>query len=71
MIRENKTNRPVLLYASEKCYSVLRKMLVCGQLPVGSRLAEVEWSQRLGTQRAALREAMILLTHDGLLIRRA
>ncbi|WP_207395318.1 GntR family transcriptional regulator [Bremerella alba] len=71
MITEKKSERPVLLNASEKCYSVLRKMLVCGQLPVGSRLAEVEWSQRLGVQRAALREAMVLLTHDGLLIRRA
>ncbi len=71
MITEKKPQRLVLLNASEKCYSVLRKMLVCGQIPVGSRLAEVEWSQRLGAQRAALREAMVLLTHDGLLIRHA
>ncbi|QDS89830.1 transcriptional regulator NanR [Rosistilla ulvae] len=70
MISEKKPERLVLLNASGKCYSVLRKMLVCGQIPAGSRLAEVEWSQRLVAQRAALREAMVLLTHDGLLIRR-
>ncbi|QDV57965.1 GntR family transcriptional regulator [Rosistilla oblonga] len=70
MITEKKPQPLVLLNASGKCYSVLRKMLVCGQIPAGSRLAEVEWSQRLGSQRAALREAMVLLTHDGLLIRR-
>ncbi|MFI4874486.1 MAG: GntR family transcriptional regulator [Blastopirellula sp. JB062] len=70
MITEKRLDHPVLLNASGKCYSALRKMLVCGQIPVGSRLAEVEWSQRLGAQRAALREAMALLAHDGLLIRR-
>ncbi|WP_218934487.1 DUF1559 family PulG-like putative transporter [Rosistilla ulvae] len=73
MIARNtiKLGRPVLLNASEKCYTALRRVLACGQLPAGSRLAEVEWSQRLGVQRAALREAMVLLTHDGLLNRRS
>ncbi|UUO04759.1 GntR family transcriptional regulator [Blastopirellula sp. J2-11] len=70
MITEKRLDQPVLMNASGKCYSALRKMLVCGQIPVGSRLAEVEWSQRLGAQRAALREAMALLAHDGLLTRR-
>jgi len=45
-------------------------MLICGQIPPGTRLREVEWSEKLGVQRAALREAMVLLVHDGLLLRR-
>jgi len=46
-------------------------MLTCAQIPPGTRLREVEWSEKLGVQRAALREAMVLLVHDGLLLRRA
>ncbi len=57
--------------SSERCYQILRKMLICMQIPPGTRLREVEWSERLEIQRAALREAMVLLVHDGLLMRRA
>lgn len=57
--------------SSERCYEILRRMLVCGQVPPGTRLREIEWSEKLGVQRAALREAMVLLVHDGLLIRRS
>lgn len=57
--------------SSEKCYHILRGMLTCAQIPPGTRLREVEWSEKLGVQRAALREAMALLVHDGLLLRRS
>ncbi len=56
--------------SSEKCYQILRRMLTCAQIAPGTRLREVEWSEKLGVQRAALREAMVLLVHDGLLLRR-
>ncbi|WP_437192698.1 GntR family transcriptional regulator [Planctomicrobium sp. SH527] len=56
--------------SNERCYQILRKMLICAQIPPGTRLGEVEWSERLKVQRAALREAMVLLVHDGLLMRR-
>ncbi len=42
-----------------------------GQLPAGVRLGEVEWANRLEVHRAALREAMALLAHEGLLVRGA
>ncbi|MEW4562075.1 GntR family transcriptional regulator [Bremerella sp. JC770] len=51
----------------QKCYDVLRRMLICGQIAPGSRLPEVEWSERLDVHRGAVREAMVLLEHDGLL----
>lgn len=53
--------------ARHKCYDVLRRMLICGQIPPGSRLPEVEWSERLEVHRGGIREAMVLLEHDGLL----
>ncbi len=56
--------------SNERCYQILRRMLICAQIPPGTRLREVEWSEKLGVQRAALREAMVLLVHDGLLLRR-
>ncbi|UUO07828.1 GntR family transcriptional regulator [Blastopirellula sp. J2-11] len=53
--------------ARQKCYDVLRRMLICGQISPGSRLPEVEWSERLEVHRGGLREALVLLEHDGLL----
>lgn len=55
------------LSARHKCYDVLRRMLICGQIAPGSRLPEVEWSERLEVHRGGIREAMVLLEHDGLL----
>lgn len=51
----------------QKCYEILRRMVVCGQIAPGARLAEVEWSERLQVHRGAVREALALLEHDGLL----
>ena len=52
-----------------RCYAKLRDLLVYGQLPSGVRLAEVEWSERFGAHRGALREAMAMLAQQGLLAR--
>ncbi len=56
---------------SRQCYLRLRRLIMYGQLAAGERLGEVEWSQNLGVHRAALREAMALLAHEGLLRRGA
>ncbi|NLY02239.1 MAG: GntR family transcriptional regulator [Rhodopirellula sp.] len=56
---------------SQKCYERLRWMLMCSQLAPGVRLAEMDWSSRLGVHRAAVREAMAMLAHEGLLRRGA
>ena len=52
-----------------RCYNKLHDLLVYGQLPPGVRLAEVEWSERLGAHRGAMREAMAMLAQQGLLSR--
>ena len=61
--------KPARQPTSQKCYEQLRQLLLYRQLTPGGRLVEVEWSQRLGVHRAAVREAMSLLAHEGLLQR--
>lgn len=55
--------------SSRRCYEHLRHLLMYGQLAPGIRLGEVEWAARLKVHRSALREAMALLAHEGLLVR--
>jgi len=57
---------------TEKCnqaYEYLRKQLLYCQLPPDIRLAETQWAEKLNVHRPALREAMTLLAHEGLLRR--
>ncbi len=49
------------------CYDLLRRQLVHGQLSPGSRLVEEKWASHLGVNRSALREALAILSHEGLL----
>lgn len=50
-------------------YEQLRRLLVTGRVRAGVRLVEKEWADRLRVHRTALREALILLAHEGLLRR--
>jgi DNA-binding GntR family transcriptional regulator len=59
----------VRIVQNQACYEQLRRLLMTQQVRPGIRLAEKEWADRLGVHRAALREAMILLAHEGLLRR--
>jgi DNA-binding GntR family transcriptional regulator len=52
---------------SRSCYEALRWQLLHGQLTAGSRLVEEKWSTHLGVNRSALREALVLLAHEGFL----
>jgi len=54
---------------NETAYQQLRRLLMFSQIRPGVRLAEKEWAERLRVHRAAVREAMILLAHEGLLKR--
>jgi DNA-binding GntR family transcriptional regulator len=51
------------------CYAQLRRLLIHLQIRPGSRIVEAEWSKRLNVHRTALREAMSMLAHEGLLRR--
>lgn len=50
-------------------YVELRRRLILQQIPGGSRLSEPVWSQRLGVNRMALREAFARLESEGLIVR--
>ncbi|MBN1553891.1 MAG: GntR family transcriptional regulator [Phycisphaerae bacterium] len=53
----------------DECYTSLRRLLIHSQIPPGKRLVETAWSEKLGVTRGALREAMGVLSHEGLLTR--
>ncbi|WP_397570336.1 GntR family transcriptional regulator [Schlesneria sp. T3-172] len=48
-------------------YENLRRRLTHGQLAAGSRLVEEKWAELLDVNRSALREALNMLAHEGLL----
>jgi DNA-binding GntR family transcriptional regulator len=52
---------------TKSCYEQLRRTILNGQLTAGSRLVEEKWAKCLGVHRSALREAVILLAHEGML----
>lgn len=52
---------------AEACYEYLRRHLLHRQLPAGSRLVEEKWASIIGVNRSAVREALHLLAHEGLL----
>jgi DNA-binding GntR family transcriptional regulator len=49
-------------------YVVLREWIVSGQLAPGSEISQLELTRRLGVSRTPLREALRLLTADGLVL---
>ena len=53
----------------ERAYHRLRRLLILQQVPDGQRLREAEWSQRLGVNRTALREAFARLEAEGFIER--
>jgi DNA-binding GntR family transcriptional regulator len=50
-------------------YTALHAAIVAGELSPGERLVEEELAERLGQSRGAVREAIMRLGHDGLVIR--
>ncbi|HET6547025.1 MAG TPA: GntR family transcriptional regulator [Solirubrobacter sp.] len=50
-------------------YAALHAAIVAGELSPGERLIEEELAERLGRSRGAVREAILRLAHEGLVIR--
>lgn len=51
----------------EQAYQRLRRLLILQQVTPGSRLSEPAWTQKLGVNRSALREAFARLAAEGLI----
>jgi DNA-binding GntR family transcriptional regulator len=58
--------RPLHLSLSGQALDALRDLVLTGEIPPGSRVNEVEVSQRLGISRGPLREAIRGLAAEGL-----
>jgi DNA-binding GntR family transcriptional regulator len=52
----------------DQAYNQLRRLLILQQIPEGQRLRETEWAQKLGVNRSALREALVRLAAEGLIV---
>ena len=53
---------------AERVADVLRRRIIEGELPPGTRMSEASLSTALGVSRNTLRESFRLLAHDGLLV---
>jgi DNA-binding GntR family transcriptional regulator len=51
-------------------YAVLRRELLLGRYPLIERLAEVRLAEQFGTSRTPVREALVRLESEGLVVRR-
>jgi DNA-binding GntR family transcriptional regulator len=51
-----------------RAYDALREALVLRRIPAGQRLRELEWTQQIGVNRTALREALARLCAEGLVV---
>lgn len=67
--QNNKNGNGNSAIARDSAYKKLRQMLICSSLRPGTKLAEIEWAERFGVHRGAMREAMAILLHEGLLVR--
>ncbi|MEF2278157.1 GntR family transcriptional regulator [Deinococcus sp. YIM 134068] len=61
--------RPTLV--RDGVYGHLRQAVLDGEIAPGERLGEVELGERLGVSRTPIREALMRLTQDGLLVAEA
>jgi len=55
---------------AEQIATALRQAIAAGKLRPGARLPEVQIAREMGTSRAPLREALIQLEREGLVVRR-
>jgi DNA-binding GntR family transcriptional regulator len=53
---------------TEKAVALLRQKILAGDLPAGTRLIESEVAEQLGTSRAPVREAFLILQPEGLVV---
>lgn len=61
--------RPALV--RDGVYGHLRRAVLDGEIAPGERIGEVELGERLGVSRTPIREALMRLTQDGLLVAEA
>lgn len=69
MAADSPFQRPGLV--RDGVYGHLRRAVLDGEIAPGERIAEVELGEKLGVSRTPIREALMRLTQDGLLVAEA
>ena len=70
-LNDKKKNRRIIedVSLSQKACEAIKDMIIEGECPMGSRVYEVSLSEFLGVSRSVVREALIALEGEGLLVR--
>ena len=71
MVAKNQNKTIIYESLAEKVMIQLRDMIIRGDLDHGERITETRLAEEFGVSRACVREAMIELEKDGLLVRNA
>lgn len=66
-----KRQRAKLTSLPDQVYDYLRRAVICGELPPGEKLVELDIAAQMGTSQGPVREALQRLERDGLVERRA
>ncbi|WP_155121479.1 GntR family transcriptional regulator [Bryobacter aggregatus] len=56
---------------SDRIADMIRRMILNGELESGQRIVESRWAKQLGVGQPTMREALVALEHEGLVMRRA
>ncbi|MFN4155840.1 MAG: GntR family transcriptional regulator [Paracoccaceae bacterium] len=64
-------NQPSPGLLRQSTYEAIKSLIITGQIASGSRVTELDLSERLGVSRTPVREALNRLERDGLVIQRA
>lgn len=69
----NKSNEDKLkrTFMKDEVYNLLRKRIVTGELEPGTKLRDLDLSEQLGISRTPIREALLNLENDGLVLTKA
>src|SRR3954467_15466862 len=64
-----KTNISVPSRRSDEVYRGLRRQIILAELPAGQQLVELEVARQMNCSQSTVREALMRLKEDGLIVR--
>lgn len=71
MISNNKGAKLKRTFMKDEVYNMLRLRIVTGELEPGTKLRDLDLSEELGISRTPIREALLMLESDGLVVTKA
>src|SRR5215472_4225062 len=66
--KPRRTHKKLVRSLREQVAAHVRRDVLSGHLETGERLREVELAERFGVSRGPVRDALLQLTHEGLLV---